>query len=730
MIVVCEESSLPAQGLEASSYQDWAREALYGSDQVLVVPPKELAHKGIELLGRACEYVGAAARQALDLQAGPGLPELSESVSEALRKTNEALLAAQSRLANSDLDRPFRVVLMGRTMAGKSTLFEFLSRGDGERVGDGRQRYSRDVCRRTVPGLDIEIVDTPGVGARDGLADQLMAFDEVADADLILWVATDQATQEQTGQALTALADLGKPILVALNCLADVEDDIGLWDMLEAPEMIFGGDAEDNLAPIRRHLSLAGGHYLDAIPIHAQAARLASAGTLSPEDSSKLLANSRLDELTGSIRGEFERTASIRRLMCVSDYARCSLLETSARLAQQSVDVSDWLIRYRGRAHDFHLRARRLIDDAHQELRLVARGAVASRERWAERVRIEQPISTLNVLWRSEMDALEAELKREVGRVAEQLQQSLREAQLDVDQDWETSGFRLGNPGGLGRLWVKRGARLVGIMSGSLVGAVTGAKIGAAVGTIFGPGLGTAIGGAVGFIAGGVVGSTLVAAIDWTVIKVLGGSAALMRRRRQRLHQQVTLALSTTTKVLDERCNDLLRGWVEELDRGYQQAGDTGNKVQTLVADLDDARDQVLRILRECDLHLARALLGAQGRARAARAVRRAAHWHGAGLAVELTEPAYSELLLYPPAVYVERLLATSARSSPTGQAVQLARALSDQGISRPLPGGGVEVAMDTLPPEGIREAWAALIQEHTGCDVRFALKDEGVCRW
>ena len=171
---------------------------------------------------------------------------------------------------------------MGRTMAGKSTLFEYLSAGDGARIGDGRQRYTRKNCQRVAADTGVEIVDTPGVGAMDGEKDYETAFREVADADLILWVATDQATQEQTGRALERLADLGKPIVVALNCLADVTDELGLLDMLDEPERVFGGDAEGNLAPIRRHLSRAGGRYIRAVAIHAQAAQMSGSGSLAP----------------------------------------------------------------------------------------------------------------------------------------------------------------------------------------------------------------------------------------------------------------------------------------------------------------------------------------------------------------------------------------------------------------------------------------------------------------
>ena len=51
-----------------------------------------------------------------------------------------------------------RVVFMGRTLAGKSTLYEALTDGDGRRIGTGAQRATRDCAEHAAavprPGLD------------------------------------------------------------------------------------------------------------------------------------------------------------------------------------------------------------------------------------------------------------------------------------------------------------------------------------------------------------------------------------------------------------------------------------------------------------------------------------------------------------------------------------------------------------------------------------------------
>ena len=60
----------------------------------------------------------------------------------------------------------FSITLFGRTMAGKSTLMEILTEGDGSSIGKGSQRTTRDVRKYTWNGL--EITDVPGIGAFEG----------------------------------------------------------------------------------------------------------------------------------------------------------------------------------------------------------------------------------------------------------------------------------------------------------------------------------------------------------------------------------------------------------------------------------------------------------------------------------------------------------------------------------------------------------------------------------
>lgn len=90
-------------------------------------------------------------------------------------------IRAAAHVALTEPEPLLRVVMQGKTMAGKSTLLEALSCGDGRRRGEGAQRTSREVEEREVTELPgVVLVDVPGVGAADGEDDREKALGRVS----------------------------------------------------------------------------------------------------------------------------------------------------------------------------------------------------------------------------------------------------------------------------------------------------------------------------------------------------------------------------------------------------------------------------------------------------------------------------------------------------------------------------------------------------------------------
>ena len=114
-----------------------------------------------------------------------------------------------------DNQKKFSIVVYGRTMAGKSTLMEVLTRGDGSSIGQGAQRTTRDIREYAWHGLTF--IDTPGICSFEDNADDKIALEAAKTADLILFLLSDDGQQEGVPQALANLRKLGKPVLGIVN---------------------------------------------------------------------------------------------------------------------------------------------------------------------------------------------------------------------------------------------------------------------------------------------------------------------------------------------------------------------------------------------------------------------------------------------------------------------------------------------------------------------------------
>ena len=122
---------------------------------------------------------------------------------------------------HEDLEK-FSVTLFGRTMAGKSTLMEVLTDGDGASIGKGSQRTTKDV--RTYTWNNLEITDVPGIGAFEGEDDERLAFWAARKADLILFLLSDDAPQVTEAECFSEIVNLGKPIICVMNVKSSIRD--------------------------------------------------------------------------------------------------------------------------------------------------------------------------------------------------------------------------------------------------------------------------------------------------------------------------------------------------------------------------------------------------------------------------------------------------------------------------------------------------------------------------
>ena len=123
----------------------------------------------------------------------------------------------------------FSITVFGRTTAGKSTLMEILTHGDGSSIGNGAQRFTRDF--RTYRYKKLRITDVPGVAAFEGKDDETVAFNVAKKSDLILFLINDDDVQPAVAECLERIFALGKPVICIINVKQGIADSIDDHEM-------------------------------------------------------------------------------------------------------------------------------------------------------------------------------------------------------------------------------------------------------------------------------------------------------------------------------------------------------------------------------------------------------------------------------------------------------------------------------------------------------------------
>lgn len=460
--------------------------------------------------------------------------KLETTLASSLRATGAALRAKEAALNR------FTVTLFGRTMAGKSTIREALTRGDGATIGKGAQRTTRDVREYTWNSL--RIIDTPGIGAYEGDEDRAQALSVIDETDVVLFLASSDGIQEESFKGMQELRQQNKPLLFVLNVKRDLEKPVNMRRFLKDPRSVF----DDN--ELRGHfdrIHKLAGEYLGMrdiriIPIHAQAAYL-STRPEHEEHADLLVEHCRLGDLLDELKSEVARRGTVRRVQTIVDGTQVSLLDLQEELGEQAKTVR---------------RAAQYLEDKFSELDVWLDGFVRATNARAETeaAQLVQPLRAsvssfidenieredVGHRWNRKVKALDIEgwLKRHQTAILDELRGRLVEFSREMSVESKLIGeFDAAKPSQFDPWDVKRSLRWVSAAGGALAGvAAVAGYFGAA--NFWNP---------VGWIAGGV--SVIALGLSW-----------LFGDREKKLQRQKAKATSQLRESIDKLEHEVANG--------------------------------------------------------------------------------------------------------------------------------------------------------------------------
>lgn len=347
-------------------------------------------------------------------------------------------------------ERPEQLVVafFGRTMAGKTTLVETLVGGDGVAIGRGGQRTTRET--RRCPWGDVTLYDTPGIGAFEGEEDARIARRDVREADLVVFVLTDDSIQTEHFLGLEHVKAENKPVLFLMNSKLAVDTPLFRKRFLSDPDAFLGDvalrghlDRLDELA--REQLGITEYRVLS---VQAQAAWLGCT-----EGDVELLSASGLADAVDAVTTLLTSRAVHLRIRSTYDPSILQLERTGTDLAGLRDELREQSAIYVNRADALERELDQLSRTHQARIQRTVSTHLAARRAdlvaWLDEHLAAKDLDERLGSWLA-ISSLEEQLRREVGEAfqtleaicASALEQLLDDLEMHVPTDLHQEGFQ------------------------------------------------------------------------------------------------------------------------------------------------------------------------------------------------------------------------------------------------------------------------------------------------
>ena len=277
----------------------------------------------------------------------------------------------------------FTIALFGRTMAGKSTFLEYVTKGDGMTIGSGAQNMTKD--NRDYPWGGLTLVDTPGIGsyedtsgnedASEPMAFRQKAIEAVNRCDIVLFMLSAESIQDDLFKGLEHIFLENKPVIFALNVKTSLTKDFDREFFLDDPSFFMEGEQVDGHIGRLRKLTeqTLGMHRVKCFVIHGQAAFFSTRrGKFPAAERRQLLAASNVAQLLTALESEVRTFGAVRRLQTMLDGSVGSADKLASLFLQLGTKFDELEKAFGVRIGDFERKVETFANSERQRLKAAA----------------------------------------------------------------------------------------------------------------------------------------------------------------------------------------------------------------------------------------------------------------------------------------------------------------------------------------------------------------------